>query len=72
MRQVDCGVPQGLSLSPLPFLVYVNDLSLVSQFSTIRLANGTPLALSDGDLAKLESRVDVQLQNIDWWLNIIN
>ena len=65
LRKVDCGVPQGSSLGTLLFLLYVNDLPLMSQFTTTLFADDTLLALSDDNLAKLECRVNVQLRHID-------
>ena len=54
-RQINCGVPQGSSLGSLLFLLYVNDLRLVSQFSTTLFADDTLLALSDANLSRLEN-----------------
>ena len=68
LRKVDCGVPQGSSLGPLLFLLYENDLPLMSQFTTTLFADDTLLALSDDNLAKLECRVNAQLRHIDLWL----
>ena len=67
MRLIDCGVLQGSSLGPLLFLPYVYDQPLISQFSTTLFEDDTLLALSDGNLAKLESSVSAQLRNIDRW-----
>ena len=66
--KVDCGVPQGSSLGPLLFILYANDLSKVSEFSTTLFADDTHLALSDKSLVSLETKVNTQLQNIDIWL----
>ena len=39
--KIDCGVPQGSSLDPLLFMLYVNDLPQVSEFSTTLFADDT-------------------------------
>ena len=58
-RQINCGIPQGLSLGPLLLLLYVNDLLLVSQFSTALFADDLLLVLSDANLSRLENRVNI-------------
>ena len=39
--KIDCGVPQGSSLGSLLFMLYVNDLPQVSEFSTTLFADNT-------------------------------
>ena len=68
LTKIEYGVPQGSSLGPLLFLLYVNDLPLASQFDTILFADDTFLAMSDNNLFKLQNRVDTELRKIDLWM----
>ena len=56
----------------LPFALafqtrYYKDCTLASQFDTILFADDTFLALSDNNLSKLQSRVNIELRKIDLW-----
>ena len=67
-QKINCGVPQGSTLGPLLFIMYVNDLPSVPKFSTTLFADDTYLVLADNNLLRLEHKVNFQLQLIDKWL----
>ena len=48
--KVSCGVPQGSCLGPLLFLLYINDISLISNFDTTSFADDTCLMMADNNL----------------------
>ena len=66
--KIEYGVPQSSSLGALLFLLYINGLPLASLFDTILFADNTCLGLSDHNLSKLQSRVNIELSKIDVWM----
>ena len=64
-QNINCGVPQGSSLGPLLFILYINDLPLASLFSSTPFADDT---MADKNLDTLEKRVNSELKLIDDWL----
>ena len=68
MCSITCGVSQGYILGPLQFLIHVNDLH--NAFSTLKpvmFEDDTDLLLSNKDINKLFSDMNVELQKMSIW-----
>ena len=64
------GVPQGSTLGPLLFLIYINDLPKVSNLKVRLFADDAILTLSDKDEKNLQHIMNNQLTKIDDWMKI--
>ena len=65
---VKMGVPQGSILGPLLFVLFINDLSDVVEFSKVNLyADDIAIYLADNDPVMLGSRIEHDLNNVGEW-----
>ena len=67
---VTCGVPQGSTLGPLLFIIYINDLPLASNLNTKLFADDAVLTSSNKCLKTLITSVNCELGKIDDWMKI--
>ena len=62
-----CGVPQGSTLGPLLFLLYINDITSASEFAVSLFADDTCLLESHKSLRELERICNRELVHINNW-----
>ena len=66
---ISTGVPQGLILGPLLFIIFINDLPKMSMFfSTTLYADDTSLTASGSDLDSLLCEINNHLPAVYDWL----
>ena len=67
---ITCGVPQGSILGPLLFLMYINDLSNVSEYCfSLLFADDTNMFHTGKDMKIVCDQVNEDLKNVQEWLD---
>ena len=70
MNNIICGVPQGSTLGPLLFNIYINDLPLTSKLQVRLFADDTNLTASHYNRGILAKLVNNELVHISNWMKI--
>ena len=70
MNLITCGVPQGSTLGPLLFIIYVNDLPFATKLQVRLFADDTNITASNQHKDTLEKIVNKELKNISNWMKL--
>ena len=65
---VQLGVPQGSTLGPLLFIMYIDDMHRCTDLNLVLYADDTTAFASNSDIHELVRHINSELENIRIWL----
>ena len=69
VKFLDIGVPQGSILGPILFLLFINDLPLITEFRVKLFADDTFLALEGDNPKSLQKKTNSELYKVSKWFS---
>ena len=68
LQPVCCGVPQGSTLGPFFFIIYINDLANIISFKTCLFADDTNFTISSKNINDLQVIAQKELNLVNKWI----
>ena len=69
LNTIKFGIPQGSTLGPGLFLIFINDLPAITKCKSYHFADDTTVFLSHNNTVQLELELNLEFEKIHIWMN---